>query len=69
MSRKGVREYLRDHSKAKRDIELTEVAIGILETVTGMNAVIAALKRKQQEQLRRIDRAAALLGAPYKKEI
>ena len=69
MSRKGVREYLRDHSKAKRDIELTEVAIGILETVTGMNAVIATLKRKQHAQLNRIDKYAALLGAPYKKEI
>ena len=69
MSKKGVREYLRDHSKARRDIELTEVAIGILESVTGMQPVIATLKRKQQEQLRRIDRNAALLGAPYKKDI
>lgn len=63
------REYLREHSKAKRDIELTSVVIDILETVTGMQSVIATLKRKQHAQLHRVDKYAALLGAPYKKEI
>ncbi len=58
-------KHLREHSKAKRDIELTAVAIGVLETVTGMQSVITTLKRKQRGQLNRIDKYAALLGAPY----
>lgn len=62
-------KYLREHSKAKRDIELTAVAIDILETVTGMQSVVATLKRKQRAQLVRIDKYAALLGAPYPKSI
>ena len=69
MGKKGIRDYLRDHSKAIRDIELTEAAILILDSVTAMQSVVGTLKRKQQVQLRRIDRAAALLGAPNKKSI
>ena len=48
MGKKGIRDYLRDHSKAIRDIELTEAAILILDSVTGMQSVLGTLKRKQQ---------------------
>ncbi|WP_341744603.1 hypothetical protein [Azonexus hydrophilus] len=61
----NLRKALNDHSKATRDIELTEAAIGILESVTGMESVIKTLKKKQHGQLRRIDAAAIKLGAPY----
>jgi hypothetical protein len=62
---KTTRQILDEHSHATRDIELTEAAIGLLERVGGTSRVIATLKRLQQKQLDRIDRAAAKLGAPY----
>lgn len=58
---KTVKDYLRDHSKAVRDIELTEAAIGILEGVNGCSGIVQQLKRKQQSQLRRIDKAALVI--------
>lgn len=59
------RKYLQDYTAAHRDIELTEAAIGLLERVSGTAAVVKSLKRKQQVALRRLDTAAAKLGAPY----
>ena len=65
MDAKTRRKHLNDYSAAHRDIELTEVAIGILEHVTGAASVVATLKKKQHAHLRRIDAAAEKLGAPY----
>jgi hypothetical protein len=62
------RKILNDFAAATRDIELTEAAINILERVHDSRAVrssINALKREQQAHLRRLDAAAAKLGAPY----
>lgn len=63
MDAKTRRKHLNDHSAASRDIELTEVAISILERVTGAESVVKGLKEKQQVFLRRIDAAAEKLGA------
>lgn len=65
MDAKTKRKHLNDYTDACRDIELTEAAIGILESVTGAAGVVATLRRKQRSHLRRIDAAAAKLGAPY----
>ena len=65
MDAKAKRKHLNDHSAASRDIELTEVAISILEHVTGAASIVKVLKKKQQVFLRRIDAAAEKLGAPY----
>jgi len=62
---KTKRKHLNDHSRASKEIELTEMAILILERVTGCYGVIATLKKKQHAQLRRIDAASEKLGAPY----
>lgn len=59
------RKHLNDYSAAHRDIELTEAAICLLEKVSGTRGVRETLKRKQQVHLRRLDRAAEKLGAPY----
>lgn len=59
------RKHLQDHVAAQRDIELTDVAINILEKVTGAQRVIATLKKIQQKHLIRLDAAAQRLGAPY----
>ena len=65
MDAKTKRKHLEDYSHACRDIELTEVAINILEHVSNAAAEVKSLKRKQQAHLRRIDAAAEKLGAPY----
>lgn len=65
MDTKETRKHLAEHARASKDIELTEAAINILERVKGCEGVITTLKKKQQIQLRRIDAAAAKLGAPY----
>lgn len=65
MDAKTRRKHLNDYSAAHRDIELTEVSIGILERVTGAASVVATLKKKQNAHLRRIAAAAEKLGAPY----
>lgn len=62
---KTKRKHLRNYSAAYRDIELTGVAIEILEKVSGTQRVIAALNKLQSKQLSMIDAAAAKLGAPY----
>lgn len=59
------RKHLNDYKAANRDLELTEAAIKILERVSTAGSVVATLKRKQQIHLRRLDAAAAKLGAPY----
>ena len=61
MDTKKQREHLDQHTRAVRDIELTEAAINILESVSGAEAqrCIKRLKTEQQRQLRRIDAAAS----------
>lgn len=65
MDAKTKRKHLNDYSHAHRDIELTEAAILLLEKVSNAQTVVKALKKKQIMHLRRIDAAAAKLGAPY----
>jgi len=65
MDTKTRRKHLNDYSTAHTDIVLTDVAITILESVTGMQRVISALKISQQKHLSRLDAAAEKLGAPY----
>lgn len=62
------RKHLNEFSEARRDIELTEAAINMLERVSSSRAVrscIATLNRQQQSYLRKMDSAAEKLGAPY----
>ena len=59
------RKHLIDFSGAHRDIQLTELAINILEKVTGAQSVIVTLKNSQRKHLAKLDSAAAKLGAPY----
>lgn len=61
------RDILLDHDAAVRNIELTEAAINILERVGTLAAkrAIAMLKKSQDASVRRLDRTAAKLGAPY----
>jgi hypothetical protein len=59
------RKHLIDYSTAHRDIELTDLAIEILEKVTGAGRVIAMLKKSQHKHLAKLDTAAEKLGAPY----
>jgi hypothetical protein len=65
MDPKTIRKYLRDYSAAHRDLQLTDAAIEILERVNNAQSIIAALKRKQQVHLRRMDSAAEKIGAPW----
>ena len=65
MDEKTRRKHLDDYTRACRDIELTGVAIEILEGVSNAASVVTALKRRQQTHLRRIDAAAEKIGAPY----
>lgn len=66
-TRKTPRQHLEAYTDAARQIELAGVAINVLE---GMNsreaaAAISVLTRGQQRHLKRLDAAAAALGAPY----
>jgi len=63
------RKHLEDYTDAARDIELAEVAIDVLEKMSGATAqrLIKTLKYLQQRALTRLDAAAAKLGAPYPK--
>lgn len=65
MDAKTRRKHLNEYKNALRDLELTELAIEILEKVTGAQRVIATLKRSQHKHLSRLDAAAEKLGAPY----
>ena len=61
------RKHLEAYTWAARNIELTGAAIVILEGVDGNEArtAIRVLMRSQQRHLKRLDAAAAKLGAPY----
>jgi hypothetical protein len=62
------RKHLDDYSRALRDIEHTGIAITIIERVSlsrSASAAIGFLKREQRRNIRRLDRAAEKLGAPY----
>lgn len=61
----AIRQHLDEHQRAQRDIELTEVAINILERTSNSSAVIRTLRKKQYSYLKKLDAAAAKLGAPY----
>lgn len=65
MDEKTKRKHLLEYTDACRDIELTEAAIQLLERVSNTASVVSTLKRRQHTHLRRIDAAAAKLGAPY----
>lgn len=62
------RRHLDDYSRALRDIEHTGIAITMIERVSSSrsaSAAIGLLKREQRRNIRRLDRAAENLGAPY----
>lgn len=67
MDAKTKRKHLNDYSKAARDIELAGVAITILERMNCRGAITAinALKRRSTSRIKKLDAAAAKLGAPY----
>jgi hypothetical protein len=66
-AKKTQRDWLDEYSKAARDIEISEAAITVLAACSHRAArvAVAALKNGQQGCLRRLDAAAARLGAPY----
>jgi hypothetical protein len=66
-TKKTQRDWLNEYGKAVRDIEVSEAAITMLEACSHRAARVAAaaLKTGQQVCLRRLDAAAAKLGAPY----
>jgi ATPase subunit of ABC transporter with duplicated ATPase domains len=61
------RLLLNVYTEAARNIELTQVAIVVLEGVNTIAAqtAIRTLKGGQRKQLKLMDAAAAKLGAPY----
>lgn len=68
MPKKDLRAHLIDHAAAVRDTELTQVAILALERTTstpGIRLVLRKLLAEQHKQVRRIDAAAAAIGAPH----
>jgi hypothetical protein len=67
MDKKTRRKHLNEYTEAARQIELAAVAICVLEGLDGAAAVrcIAALQKEQQRALKRMDRCAEMLGAPY----
>lgn len=67
MGKKTQREHLRTYTIAARQLELAGVAINVLEGMNTREAAqaIKTLQRGQQVQLKRLDDAAAKLGAPY----
>ena len=62
---KTKRKHLNDYSHAHRDIELTQLAIDLMERVGNSETIVKALKNKRHSHLRKMDAAAAKLGAPY----
>lgn len=62
------RKRLREYTEAARQIELGGVAIGVLEKMRGKTParLIKSLEYEQQRALKRLDAAAAKLGAPYR---
>jgi hypothetical protein len=67
MDPKTQRKHLTEYTDAARQIELAGVCINVLEAMRGDIAVrcINALKAEQQRALKKLDKAAERLGAPY----
>ena len=67
MDAKKRRAILNEYTDAARQIELAGAAIGVLEMMRSREATnaINSLNRGQQRHLKRLDAAAAKLGAPY----
>lgn len=67
MDTKKQRQHLRDYTDAARQIELAGMAILILEGMNTKEAATAVkvLHRGQQPLLKKLDKAAEKLGAPY----
>lgn len=67
MSATAKRKILNEYTDAARRLELSGVAVDVLERVGGVTAqrCIKQLKAEQHRQLKKLDRAAARLGAPY----
>jgi hypothetical protein len=61
------RQILGEYTEAARNIEMTGMAIDILDRLRfkAAQTAIRTLRREQQRQLVKLDRAAAALGAPY----
>lgn len=61
------RDHLNDYTDAAREIEIAGVAIKALECMRSVEAAraIKMLHVAQQRHLKRLDAAAAKLGAPY----
>lgn len=67
MDAKVKRKHLDEYTDAAREIELAGICINVLETLrdpVGQRCV-KALKASQQRQIKRLDKAAEKLGAPY----
>lgn len=60
-------EQLAAYTDAARHMDIQGAAIDMLETLqsTGSRRAVAALLKDQQVQLRKMDKAAESLGAPY----
>lgn len=67
MDAKTKRKHLDEYWNAARDIELAEVCIRILEGLRDPagQRCIKALMDGQQRQIKRMDKAAESIGAPY----
>lgn len=69
MKAKTSRDHLNDYTHALRQIELAGAAIAVLETMNTDEAsqAVKLLNSGQKKLIRRMDAAAAKLGAPYPK--
>ena len=67
MDTKTQRKHLTEYTYAARQIELAGVCINVLEAMRGAAAIhcITSLKAEQQRALKKMDKAAEQLGAPY----
>ena len=61
------RKILNEYTDHARTIELAQVCIRALEAMRGATAAscIRALQSEQKRALKKLDKAAELLGAPY----
>lgn len=62
-----IRKHLDEHVKERLDMERAEMCINILEMMHDPvgGQCIKLLKASQQRQLKRMDKHAAAMGAPY----
>jgi len=65
MDTKMRRRHLNDYTRAHTDIELTQLAIDMMERVGNSRTILNALKKKRSACLRKMDDAAEKMGAPY----